>query len=288
MYDDDDDGRYVQYLVGCVAMKNLGGLCPHPWKVRQPRGLQISNFPAKCQSRLLAEKTRQRILQPRNSHSRAHSYRSTWYTFVDYTATMSEEAQSKANNGNPSASQQQVEPSSATTTANTHSQTDTEIPDAPPPSQSSQLPPLPQSSSKTIAGAATSSSEQQQQPAQAPPLPPPSTTTPHQENQEEIQQQPQNQNQQEEEDEREGENFPYSPPLPPKHTPITPGPRASRLQDLFSTTLRHTLDKVNGSDNFGACFPTISAKAPGTLEFVRRQMVERLRGLCEVCFYFCF
>ncbi|KAK4455936.1 Nnf1-domain-containing protein [Podospora aff. communis PSN243] len=40
------------------------------------------------------------------------------------------------------------------------------------------------------------------------------------------------------------------------------------------------MDKVN-RDNFGACFPTVAAKAPGTLEFVQRQMVERLRGLCE-------
>ena len=72
-----------------------------------------------------------------------------------------------------------------------------------------------------------------------------------------------------------------SPPLPPKHTPATPGPRAARLQQLFATTLRHTLDKVS-RDNFGACFPTVAARAPGTLEFVQRQMVERLRGLCEV------
>ncbi|KAK4031914.1 Nnf1-domain-containing protein [Parachaetomium inaequale] len=65
-------------------------------------------------------------------------------------------------------------------------------------------------------------------------------------------------------------------PIPPPPPP--PGPRAARLQALFASTAKHTLDKIN-KDNFGACFPTISSKAPGTLEFVQRQMVERLGGL---------
>ena len=78
-----------------------------------------------------------------------------------------------------------------------------------------------------------------------------------------------------------------SPPLPERHTPVTPGPRAARLQDLFATTLRHTVDKVS-RDNFAACFPTVAAKAPGTLEFVQRQMVERLKGLCQVFLLFSF
>ncbi|KAK3357032.1 Nnf1-domain-containing protein [Lasiosphaeria hispida] len=84
------------------------------------------------------------------------------------------------------------------------------------------------------------------------------------------------------EDEAEGPDAdaPDSPPLPPKHTAVTPGPRAARLEQLFGSTLRHTLDKVS-RDNFGACFPTVAARAPGTLEFVQRQMVDRLRGLCE-------
>jgi len=66
---------------------------------------------------------------------------------------------------------------------------------------------------------------------------------------------------------------------------VTPGPRATRLQELFAATLKRTLDKIS-RDNFGSCFPTVAAKAPGTLEFVQRQMVERLRGLCEVSFSF--
>lgn len=79
---------------------------------------------------------------------------------------------------------------------------------------------------------------------------------------------------------------PDSPPLPPAPVPavVVPGPRAARLQQLFASTLHHTLDKVARGGNFGACFPTVAARAPGTLEFVQRQMVDRLRGLCEVCF----
>ncbi|KAL2140807.1 hypothetical protein VTI28DRAFT_3241 [Corynascus sepedonium] len=72
--------------------------------------------------------------------------------------------------------------------------------------------------------------------------------------------------------EQEQEQRPAPPPPP------VPGPRAARLQALFATTAKHTLDKIN-KDNFGACFPTISQKAPGTLEFVQRQMVERLGSL---------
>ncbi|KAL2016556.1 hypothetical protein VTK56DRAFT_3413 [Thermocarpiscus australiensis] len=63
-----------------------------------------------------------------------------------------------------------------------------------------------------------------------------------------------------------------------KQAPLIPGPRASRLQALFASTVKHTLDKIS-KDNFASCFPTIAAKAPGTLEFVQRQMVERLGGL---------
>jgi hypothetical protein len=70
------------------------------------------------------------------------------------------------------------------------------------------------------------------------------------------------------------------------NTPIPdPGPRAQRLKALFETTAKHTLDKIS-KDNFEACFPTVAAKAPGTLEFVQRQMVGRLGGLWTVCFLF--
>lgn len=74
---------------------------------------------------------------------------------------------------------------------------------------------------------------------------------------------------------------PQEPPIP------TPGPRAARLQALFASTARHTLDKIS-KENFGACFPTMSARAPGTLEFVQRQMVDRLGGLWNVSFSFIY
>ncbi len=69
-----------------------------------------------------------------------------------------------------------------------------------------------------------------------------------------------------------------TPPPPP---PPVPGPRAARLQALFATTARHSLDKIS-KENFAACFPTVASRAPGTLEFVQRQMVERLGGLWNV------
>ncbi|KAK4135284.1 Nnf1-domain-containing protein [Trichocladium antarcticum] len=67
-------------------------------------------------------------------------------------------------------------------------------------------------------------------------------------------------------------------PAPESAAAPIPGPRAARLQALFASTAKHTLDKIN-KDNFASCFPTIATKAPGTLEFVQRQMVERLGGL---------
>jgi kinetochore protein NNF1 len=76
---------------------------------------------------------------------------------------------------------------------------------------------------------------------------------------------------------------PESTPAPENLVPLIPGPRASRLQALFASTAKHTLDKIN-KDNFASCFPTIATKAPGTLEFVQRQMVERLGGLWNVRF----
>jgi hypothetical protein len=80
---------------------------------------------------------------------------------------------------------------------------------------------------------------------------------------------------------------PDSPPLPSKHTATTPGPRAARLQELFASTMTHTLNKVSW-ENFASCYPTIAANAPGTLKAVQRQMVERLRELCNVSELWCF
>ncbi|KAK1826266.1 Nnf1-domain-containing protein [Podospora conica] len=110
-----------------------------------------------------------------------------------------------------------------------------------------------------------------------PPPPPPEQQS------EPSQQQPQPQPTPQPQSEADGDGDPESPPLPPKPVPavVVPGPRAARLQQLFASTLQHTLDKVVRGGNFGACFPTVAARAPGTLEFVQRQMMDRLKGLCE-------
>ncbi|KAH8889313.1 Nnf1-domain-containing protein [Thozetella sp. PMI_491] len=68
---------------------------------------------------------------------------------------------------------------------------------------------------------------------------------------------------------------PASPPLPSKHTAVTPGPRAARFQEVFATSLKQTLEKINWV-NFSACYPTIATHAPGTLQAVQQQMVRLL------------
>ncbi|KAI1110754.1 Nnf1-domain-containing protein [Nemania sp. NC0429] len=73
---------------------------------------------------------------------------------------------------------------------------------------------------------------------------------------------------------------PASPPLPSRHTALTPGPRASRFQTTLDSALSHTLAKISW-DNFAACYPHIAANAPATLRAVQSQMVDRLRSLCE-------
>ncbi len=83
---------------------------------------------------------------------------------------------------------------------------------------------------------------------------------------------------QEEDDQRDEQAHdptPASPPLPSKHTAATPGPRATRLQEVFASSLKHTLDKISWA-NFAACYPTIATHAPGTLQAVQQQMVRLL------------
>ncbi|KAI1173924.1 Nnf1-domain-containing protein [Nemania sp. FL0916] len=75
-------------------------------------------------------------------------------------------------------------------------------------------------------------------------------------------------------------NNPASPPLPARHTALTPGPRASRFQTTLDAALKHTLAKISW-DNFAACYPHIAAHAPATLRAVQTQMVDRLRALCK-------
>ncbi|KAI1144613.1 Nnf1-domain-containing protein [Hypoxylon sp. FL0543] len=73
---------------------------------------------------------------------------------------------------------------------------------------------------------------------------------------------------------------PASPPLPARHTPLTPGLRASRFQQVLDSSLSHTLAKISW-DNFAACYPTIAAQSPAVLRAVQKQMVDRLGALCK-------
>ncbi|KAH6636279.1 Nnf1-domain-containing protein [Chaetomium tenue] len=115
--------------------------------------------------------------------------------------------------------------------------------------------------------------DHQQPPAPPAPTDPSATTTTTEATENAPPNQPESQPQDQPQEPQEPQEKKQPPPPPP-----APGPRAARLQALFASTAKHTLDKIN-KENFGACFPTISDKAPGTLEFVQRQMVERLGGL---------
>ncbi|KAK5627539.1 hypothetical protein RRF57_003254 [Xylaria bambusicola] len=85
---------------------------------------------------------------------------------------------------------------------------------------------------------------------------------------------------QEQEQQGQAAPSPESPPLPARHTALTPGPRASRFQTTLDSALSHTLAKISW-DNFAACYPHIAAHAPATLRAVQSQMVDRLRALCK-------
>ncbi|KAF7543113.1 hypothetical protein G7Z17_g11002 [Cylindrodendrum hubeiense] len=73
---------------------------------------------------------------------------------------------------------------------------------------------------------------------------------------------------------------PASPPLPSRHTAVAPGPRASRLQELYAQRLKRTLGKL-AWENFAGCYPTVAKKAEGVLKQVQGQMVEKLGEKCE-------
>ncbi|KAL7798252.1 Nnf1 domain-containing protein [Trichoderma ceciliae] len=62
--------------------------------------------------------------------------------------------------------------------------------------------------------------------------------------------------------------------------PVSPGPRAARLQELYAQSLRRTLGKLKW-DNFAACYPTVAKKAEPVLKQVQAQMVEKLGEKCE-------
>ncbi|KAK1769328.1 Nnf1-domain-containing protein [Phialemonium atrogriseum] len=73
---------------------------------------------------------------------------------------------------------------------------------------------------------------------------------------------------------------PASPPLPAKHVPATPGPRAAGLREVYRRALERTLERVSW-DNVAACYPTVAARAPATLRAVQGQMVGLLREKCD-------
>lgn len=85
---------------------------------------------------------------------------------------------------------------------------------------------------------------------------------------------------QENEAAEEQQPTPASPPLPQRHTAVTPGPRAARLQELYSRSLRKTLGKI-GWENVAGCYPTVAKRAEGVLRQVQGQMVEKLGEKCE-------
>lgn len=67
---------------------------------------------------------------------------------------------------------------------------------------------------------------------------------------------------------------PASPP-PPAPTSQVPGPRASRLNQVFGQALARTL-RANSYANFAGCFPTPARHVPASLENVWRQLNAKL------------
>ncbi|GJN77273.1 hypothetical protein PLIIFM63780_000763 [Purpureocillium lilacinum] len=77
------------------------------------------------------------------------------------------------------------------------------------------------------------------------------------------------------------EQQPDSPPLPARHAPVAPGPRASRLGDIYAQALDHTLRRLAAWDSFAGCYPTVAARAEPVLRQVQGQMVDKMREKCE-------
>ncbi|EEQ86482.1 hypothetical protein RJZ56_001061 [Blastomyces dermatitidis] len=76
--------------------------------------------------------------------------------------------------------------------------------------------------------------------------------------------------------EQQQQQTPASPsPPPPAPVPLTPGPRAVRLQQVFSQALLRTI-RANSYANFAACFPTPAKRVPHSLESVWRQLNAKL------------
>lgn len=65
-----------------------------------------------------------------------------------------------------------------------------------------------------------------------------------------------------------------TPPLPAAGSQ-TPGPRASRLHQVFDQALARTI-RANSYANFASCFPTPARHVPASLESVWRQLNAKL------------
>lgn len=72
---------------------------------------------------------------------------------------------------------------------------------------------------------------------------------------------------------------PAASPSPPPPAPISqsPGPRASRLNQVFDQALARTL-RANSYANFASCFPTPARHVPASLEGVWRQLNAKLEA----------
>lgn len=71
-------------------------------------------------------------------------------------------------------------------------------------------------------------------------------------------------------------------PSPPPQAPIasTPGPRAAALIQLYEKTLNSTLHGIS-YESFSACFPSISASAPASLQHMHSAFISRLSAFAK-------
>lgn len=77
-----------------------------------------------------------------------------------------------------------------------------------------------------------------------------------------------------------GERTSASPsPAPEAPVAAIPGPRATKLQQVFNGALSASL-KANSYANFSACFPTPATYCPTALEGVWKQLNTRLEEEC--------
>lgn len=64
------------------------------------------------------------------------------------------------------------------------------------------------------------------------------------------------------------------------HPKPIPGPRATRLAQLYDQALDRTLSKL-AYPNLAQCYPTIASRAEPMLQQVRAQIVDRLGEKCR-------